>query len=175
VAACAGSPVPPGLLPAICSVLSVPGGDGAAPLGSCQVSLPSQRGAPKQKAVSASVGQKPLMRQREGVLRSWLMAGWVLFQMLMLLCCSAFYLSSNVYLFSKCDSVCSKYWWLFLDAYFCWSRSWHQTLPSFPVCNLGRAAEILPRGLGPAPGSPQRRRLRAGGTRVGGDGMWRCC
>ena len=72
----------------------------------------AERGSqgPTQKVVLASVGQKLPMRQREGVLHSWLIAGWVLlFQMLTLLYYLVFYLFSNVYLFSKRDSVCSKY------------------------------------------------------------------
>lgn len=64
--------------PALCPALSVPGGQlcsteqlpGLFPL--------TERGSqgPTQKAVLASMGRKPLMRQREGVLHSWLVAGW---------------------------------------------------------------------------------------------------
>lgn len=54
--------------------------DSSALLSSCQVFFLLQRGTPKdprKKAVLASMGQKLLMCQREGVMHSWLMAGWI--------------------------------------------------------------------------------------------------
>lgn len=54
--------------------------DSSALLSSCQIFLLLPTGTPRhprKKADLASMGRKLLMRHREGVMHSWLRAGWI--------------------------------------------------------------------------------------------------